>query len=66
MEQILIYKQIKNKHQRTHGQVQTIITFENQICIKVLMTCIKVYVDLNTSQNLFFIFKKVKLIKYNF
>ena len=41
-----------------HGQ------FENQICIKVLMICIKV--DLTTSQTLIFLFNKVKLIKYNF
>lgn len=54
MEQILRYKQIKNKHQRTHGQVQTIITFENQICIKVLMTCIKVYVDLKIAKIYFY------------
>ena len=66
MEQRLRYKQIKNNHQRMHGQVQTIITLENQICIKVLMICMKVFVDLTTSQNLIFLFNKVKLIKYNF
>ena len=49
-----------------HGQVQTIITLENQIRIKVLMICMKVFVDLTTSQNLIFLFNKVKLIKYNF